>query len=439
MDLFEYQKNNFLKKESPLAIRLRPKTLEDFIGQEHIVGPNTLLNRAIRADKLTSLIFYGPPGTGKTSLAKVIANTTNAIFEQINATNSGTKDIKKIIETAEKNISFINKKTILFIDEIHRFNKAQQDCLLPAVEQGFIILIGATTENPYFEVNKALISRSIIYELKPLSKKSIKQIITNAINDKKNGFGNYKINIFDDALDFFADTSNGDARVALNALEIAVLTTDKSENSEININLEVASQCLQKKPINYDKLGDNHYDTISAFIKSMRGSDPDATVHYLAKMLIAGEDIKFIARRIIICASEDVGNADPRALQIAVAALNAVDYVGMPEGRIILAQAAIYVASAPKSNSCYVAIDKALNDANKVKTSIPNHLKDAHYLGAKNLGHGLGYKYSHDYKNNYVKQNYLPKELKNIIYYEPTQNGYEKNISKWLNFLKDNH
>ena len=440
MDLFEYQSQKILKKEAPLANRLRPKSLEDFIGQEHIVGKDTLLYRAIKADKISSLILYGPSGTGKTTLAKIIANTTKSIFLQINATTSGTKDIKEVVDNAKTTLGLNGKKTILFVDEIHRFNKSQQDTLLPYVEDGTIILIGATTENPYFEVNRALISRSIIFKLEPLSSKNIKKIIKRAIEDKDNGLGYFNIKIDEDALDFIANICNGDARIALNAIELAGLTTEKSNDNTIHIDLKIAQQCIQKRAINYDKSGDNHYDTISAFIKSMRGSDPDAAVYYLAKMLYAGEDPKFIARRIVICASEDVGNADPRALQVAVSAFQATEMIGMPECRIILSQAVCYIASAPKSNASYMAINKAMEDVEKIKIKqIPPHLKDAHFSGATNLGNGIGYKYAHNYEKNYVKQQYLPDELKNNIYYEPSDNGYEKNIKKWLDFLKSNY
>lgn len=439
MDLFEYQSQKILKKEAPLANRLRPKSLEDFIGQEHIVGKDTLLYRAIKADKISSLILYGPSGTGKTTLAKIISNTTKGIFLQINATMSGVKDIKELVDKAKSNIALSAKKTILFVDEIHRFNKSQQDTLLPYVEDGTIILIGATTENPYFEVNRALISRSIIFKLEPLSIDNIKKIIKKAIEDEENGLGHFNIKIDEDALDFISSICNGDARVALNAIELAGLTTKKSSDNIIHINMQIAEQCIQKRAINYDKNGDNHYDTISAFIKSMRGSDPNAAVYYLAKMLYAGEDPKFIARRIIICASEDVGNADPRALQVAVSAFQATEMIGMPECRIILSQAVCYVASAPKSNSSYMAINKAMNDVENIKIKqIPPYLKDAHYNGATNLGNGIGYKYAHNYEKNYVKQQYLPDEIKNNIYYKPSNNGYEKNIKKWLEFLKDN-
>ncbi|MBR1443693.1 MAG: replication-associated recombination protein A [Firmicutes bacterium] len=436
MDLFEYSRQINLQKESPLAARIRPKKLEDFFGQEHIVGKNTLLYRAIKADKLSSIILYGPPGTGKTTLATIIAATTKCEFKKINATTAGIKDIKEVTDNAKTEMGVSGKKTILFIDEIHRFNKTQQDALLPFVEDGTIVLIGATTENPYFEVNKALVSRSIIFELKKLSQEDIKGIIKRAVEDDENGLGAYGAKIDDDALEFIADISDGDARIALNAIELAVLTTEKKDGV-IKIDIETAEQCVQKRSLNYDKNGDNHYDTISAFIKSMRGSDPDAAVYYLAKMLYAGEDPKFIARRIVICASEDVGNADPRALEIAVAAARAVEFIGMPECRINLSQAALYVASAPKSNAAIMAIDNAMSDVRHIRTSgVPRHLRDAHYGGAKELGNGIGYKYAHDYPNNYVEQQYLPDELVGKKYYEPSGNGYEKNIQEWLEFLK---
>ena len=418
MDLFDYMRENNSKKESPLAMRLRPKTLDDIVGQEHIIGKGSLLYRAIKADKLSSVIFYGPPGTGKTTLAKVIANTTSADFRQINATIAGKKDMELVVNAAKDNLAMYGKKTILFIDEIHRFNKGQQDFLLPYVEDGTLILVGATTENPYFEVNAALISRSIIFELMPLKKEDIKVILNRAVYDEVNGMGSYNAEIDEDALDFLADISNGDARSALNAVELGILTTDKKEDGKIHIDLEVAQNCIQKRAVRYDSDGDNHYDTISAFIKSMRGSDPDAVVYYLAKMLYAGEDIKFIARRIMICASEDVGMADPNALNVAVSACLAIERVGMPEARIILAEAAIYVAKAPKSNASYLAIDKALEFVKTHKqVAVPTHLQDSHYKGAQKLGHGVGYLYPHDYPGHYVEQQYLPDEYKEEKFY----------------------
>ena len=433
MDLFDYMRENTMKNESPLASRLRPSTLDEVVGQQHIIGKDKLLYRAIKADKISSIIFYGPPGTGKTTLAKVIANTTSAEFKQINATVAGKKDMEDVITAAKNNMGTYGKKTILFVDEIHRFNKGQQDYLLPYVEDGTIILIGATTENPYFEVNGALISRSVIFELKPLSKEDIKTLINRAVYDKDKGMGAFNAHIDDDALEFLADISNGDARNALNAVELGILTTKASADGIIHITLEIAQECIQKRVIKYDKTGDNHYDTVSAFIKSMRGSDPDAAVYYLARMLYAGEDVKFIARRMMICASEDVGNADPQALQVAVSAAQAVERIGMPEARIILAQAVIYIATAPKSNAAIMAIDKAMETVKDQTTApVPSHLQDAHYKSAGKLGHGIGYKYSHDYPNHYVRQQYLPDTLVGTQFYEPTDMGYEKNIKEHM-------
>lgn len=436
MDLFDYVREKNMDKEAPLASRLRPSTLEEVVGQQHIIGKDKLLYRAIKADKLSSIIFYGPPGTGKTTLAKVIANTTSAEFTQINATVAGKKDMEEVVGRAKETLGMYQKKTILFVDEIHRFNKSQQDYLLPFVEDGTLILIGATTENPYFEVNSALISRSSIFELHPLDKEDIKTVIRRAVYDVEKGMGSYDAVIEEDALEFLADISGGDARNALNAVELGILTTERSEDGKIHITLSVASECIQKRVVRYDKTGDNHYDTISAFIKSMRGSDPDAAVYYLAKMLYAGEDIKFIARRIMICASEDVGNADPMALTVAVSAAQAVERIGMPEAQIILSQAVLYVATAPKSNSATNAIFGAMENVKSQKTSVPAHLQDAHYKGSKNLGHGIGYKYAHDYPHHYVKQQYLPEEIKDARFYEPGDNGQEKEIKEWMEYLK---
>ena len=439
MDLFEYMRQQNMKDESPLASRLRPTTLDEVVGQQHIVGKDKLLYRAIKADKLSSIIFYGPTGTGKTTLAKVIANTTSAEFMQINATSAGKKDMEEVVAAAKNNQGMYGKKTILFIDEIHRFNKGQQDYLLPFVEDGTIILIGATTENPYFEVNPALLSRSVIFELKKLSTEDIRTLLLRAVNDTEKGMGSYHAQMDDDALEFLADMANGDARAALTAIELGILTTDRSEDGIIHITLDVASECIQKRVINYDKTGDNHYDTISAFIKSMRGSDPDAAVYYLARMLYAGEDVKFIARRIMILASEDIGNADPQALQVAVAAAQAVERLGMPEARIVLAQAVTYMASAPKSNSAINAIDKAMRVVQETKTPpVPVHLQDAHYKSAGKLGHGKGYKFAHDYKNHYVKQQYLPDGLTGEVFYEPSENGYEQQIRAYYKKIKEN-
>lgn len=436
MDLFEYNRSLQGDREAPLAARMRPKTLEEFVGQAHIVGKGKLLYRAIRSDRLSSVLFYGPPGTGKTTLAKIIANTTKSAFHQINATTAGIKEIKETVEAAKADLGMYGRRTILFIDEIHRFNKSQQDALLPHVEDGTIILIGATTENPYFEVNKALVSRSIVFELHPLEQRDIESLLQRALEDTERGMGAYHAEMDADALAFLADTANGDARTALNALELAILTTE-AENGRLHITLEIAEDCIQKRALNYDRDGDNHYDTISAFIKSMRGSDPDAALYYLAKMIYAGEDPKFIARRVVICAAEDVGNADPHALQVAVAAMEAVNFIGMPEGRIPLAQAVTYVACAPKSNAAYLGIDKALADVRTKRIkSVPPHLKDAHYSGAKEMGHGIGYQYAHDFPGHYVAQQYLPDELVGTIYYAPTENGVERRIKEYLRRLK---
>ncbi|MBZ9688734.1 replication-associated recombination protein A [Clostridium estertheticum] len=438
MDIFELQAEKNLLKDAPLSERLKPEKLEDYVGQEHILGKGKLLWRAIKADKITSLILYGPPGTGKTSLAKVIANTTKSNFVRLNAVTDGLKELREVVAKAKNDLGMYDIKTILFIDEIHRFNKAQQDALLPYVEKGTIVLIGATTENPYFEVNNALISRSMLFKLEPLEEKHIKNIIIRGIEDKKVGFGNTNICMDSEAIDYLANMANGDARRALNALELSVLTTDRDELGKINITLEVVVECLQKKHIKYDKNRDEHYDVISAFIKSMRGSDPDAAIHYLARMIYAGEDPKFIARRIVIAAAEDVGNADPIALLVANNAAQAVQFVGMPEARIILSQAAIYIACAPKSNASYMAINKALKDVEEKNIGgIPAHLRDQSYSGAKKLGHGLGYMYPHDYEGNYVKQQYLPEELVGTLYYEAFDNGYEKKIKERLKILKN--
>ena len=437
MDLFDYMRETTKEKESPLASRLRPTTLDEVVGQQHIIGKDKLLYRAIKADKLSSVIFYGPPGTGKTTLAKVIANTTSAEFTQINATVAGKKDMEEVVNKAKELKGMYQKRTILFIDEIHRFNKGQQDYLLPFVEDGTIILIGATTENPYFEVNGALLSRSSVFELRPLSQEEVETLILRAVQDEKKGMGSYHAVIEEDALHFLADLAGGDARSALNAVELGILTTPRSEDGMIHISLDVASECIQKRVVRYDKTGDNHYDTISAFIKSMRGSDPDAAVYYLAKMLYAGEDIKFIARRIMICASEDVGNADPMALNVAVSAAQAVERIGMPEAQIILSQAVLYVATAPKSNSACNAVFAAMDNVKKYKTTVPVHLQDAHYKGSAKLGHGIGYKYAHDYPNHYVKQQYLPDEIKDAVFYEASDNGYEQTIKAHMKRIKD--
>ena len=439
MDLFDYMREQNMQNESPLANRMRPKTLEEVVGQQHIIGKDKLLYRAIRADKLSSVIFYGPPGTGKTTLAKVIAGATKAEFVSINATAAGKKDMEAVVEQAKNSLGMYGRRTILFIDEIHRFNKGQQDYLLPFVEDGTIILIGATTENPYFEVNGALLSRSVIFELKSLDKEDIRILLRRAVTDEERGMGAYHAVLEPDAEDFLADISNGDARAALTAIELGVLTTERSEDGKIHITLDVAQECIQKRAVRYDKMGDQHYDTISAFIKSIRGSDPDAAVYYLARMLYAGEDIRFIARRMMISASVDVGNADPNALNVAVSAALAVERIGMPEARIILAQAATYLASAPKSNASYLAVDRATECMKQTMTApVPVHLQDAHYKGSEKLGHGLGYLYAHNYPNHYVEQQYLPDALKDEVFYEPTEIGYEKQIKEHLQFLRGN-
>ena len=437
MDLFEYMRTNNMEKESPLAARLRPVTLEEVVGQQHIIGKDKLLYRAIKADKISSVIFYGPPGTGKTTLAKVIAHTTSAEFTQINATSAGKKDMESVVSAAKELMGMYGKRTILFIDEIHRFNKGQQDYLLPFVEDGTVILIGATTENPYFEVNGALISRSIIFELKPLSKEDIKKLLTRAVYDKDKGMGSYNAVIEEEALDFLADAAGGDARLALNAVELGVMTTQRTEDGKIHIDLDTASECIQKRVVLYDKGGDNHYDTISAFIKSMRGSDPDAAVYYLAKMLYAGESVTFIARRMMICAAEDVGNADPNALTVAVSASLAVERVGMPEAQIILSQAVAYIATAPKSNSAVNAVSEAMEVVKETgNLPVPPHLQDSHYRGSAKLGRGIGYQYAHDYPNHYVKQQYLPYELTGREFYRPSGNGYEVKIREHMQRIR---
>ena len=437
MDLFDYMRKNTMESEAPLASRMRPVSLEEIVGQQHILGKDKLLYRAIQADKLGSVIFYGPPGTGKTTIARVIACTTRSEFTQINATMAGKKDMEEVVRQAKEVLGMYGKRTILFVDEIHRFNKGQQDYLLPFVEDGTLILIGATTENPYFEVNKALLSRSIVFELKELEKEDIKKLLCRALGDMERGMGAYEGMIDEDALDFLAEMSGGDARNALNALELSLLTTKCGDDGKIHITLETASECIQKKAVRYDKGGDSHYDTVSAFIKSMRGSDPDAAIFYLAKMLYAGEDVRFIARRMLICASEDVGNADPQALLVAAAAAQAVERVGMPESQIILSQAVSYIASAPKSNAACLAIAAAMEAVKSTTTTVPVHLKDRHYKGAAKLGHGEGYLYAHDYPEHYVKQQYLPDEIIGKTFYHPTDIGYEKEIAERLKRLRD--
>ncbi|MCX7922906.1 MAG: replication-associated recombination protein A [Clostridia bacterium] len=426
------------KDKQPLAYRMCPRTIEEYIGQEHIIGKGKLLYRMVKADRMSSIILYGPPGTGKTSLARIIASTTKSNFEKLNAVTSGVADIKRVASDTQNSLLNPKGKTVLFIDEIHRFNKAQQDALLPYVENGSIVLIGATTENPFFEVNKALISRSSVFMLKPLNEQDIINVVKNALNDSERGLGKYDLEVDEKAIEYLARVSNGDARIALNAIELAVITSEIQSDGKIHIDLSVIEECVQKRAIRFDKSGEEHYDNISAFIKSMRGSNPDAAVFYLARALYAGEDPEFLARRIIICASEDVGMANPNALQTAVAAAEAVKMIGMPEARIILAHAAVMVATSPKSNSCYAAIGKALRDVeNKNTGQVPMHLRNAAAQGMSELGYGKGYKYAHDYPGNIVRQEYFPEEMKGTIYYNPTSNGYESKIKDWLQRFRD--
>ncbi len=438
MDLFDFNADDDTQIRGPLASRMRPRTLDEFVGQDHIIGEGKLLRRAVKADQLTPMIFFGPPGTGKTTLAQIIANSTAAYFEQLNAVTSGIKDIREVTDRAKERLKMESRKTILFIDEIHRFNKGQQDALLPFVEDGTVILIGATTESPMFEINPALLSRSRLFRFKSLTDEHIRKAIENALTDKERGFGEYDIEIDDDAMDHIIDIANGDARTALAAVELAVVTTDKNKDGVIHITLPIAEESIQQRVLRYDKSGDNHYDTISAFIKSIRGSDPDAALYWLAKMIYAGEDARFIARRLYVHAAEDVGLADPNALLVAQAAAYAVDFIGMPEARIPLAEAVIYLATAPKSNAVIKGIDSALKAVETERNSnVPVHLRDAHYKGASQLGHGEGYKYPHNYPDGYVPQQYLPDHLKNKTFYEPVQRGFEKNISKRLDYFKE--
>ena len=432
MDLFTKDEKQAAKLE-PLAVRMRPRSLDDFIGQEHILGKDKLLRRLVESDKITSLILYGPPGCGKTTLALIISEKTKSHFERINAASNNVADMRRIIDAAKKRVAAGERRTILLIDEIHRFNKAQQDVLMPDVEAGNPILIGTTTHNPFFYVNSALLSRSQVFEFKKLSDDDTINIIKSALSDKERGLGKIAVKMDADALKHLAKVSEGDARRALSALEVGALTTAADKNRSVHFTMKVAEESIQKKAVIYDKGEDGHYDTISAFIKSMRGSDPDAVLYWLAKMIYAGEDPRFIARRIIICASEDVGNADPQALVVAAAALQSVEFVGMPEARIPLAQAAVYVACAPKSNAAYLGIESALKDVEEGKTlEVPDHLKDA-TLDSEEFGHGKGYKYAHDYKDHYVKQEYKPSDK---TYYIPTELGYEKKIKEWLEKIK---
>jgi putative ATPase len=438
MDLFDYSNEIHKKSTGPLADRMRPRTIDEFIGQDDIIGEGKLLRRAIEADQLTAMIFFGPPGTGKTTLAKIIANSTSAFFEQLNAVTSGVGDIRTTTVQAKERLAIDNQKTVLFIDEIHRFNKSQQDALLPYVEDGTVILIGATTESPMFEINRALLSRSRLFRFEPLTDTHIRKVINTALEDNERGYGRHNVNATDEAVDHLINVADGDARTALNAIELAVLTTNQNENGEILITLEIAEESIQQRVLQYDKKGDNHYDTISAFIKSMRGSDPDATLYWLAKMIYAGEDPRFIARRIYVHAAEDVGLADPNALLVAQAAAYAVDFIGMPEARIPLAEAAVYIATAPKSNAVITGIDSALATVRNEKAGqVPTHLRDAHYKGAKELGNGKGYKYPHDYPGGYAVQQYLPDELINRNFYQPTQRGHEKSIGRRMDYFNE--
>ncbi|WP_066173542.1 AAA family ATPase [Bacillus marinisedimentorum] len=438
MDLFDFNADDDTQIRGPLASRMRPRTLDEFVGQEHIIGEGKLLRRAVQADQLTPMIFFGPPGTGKTTLARIIANSTAAYFEQLNAVTSGIKDIREVTDRAKERLTMESRKTILFIDEIHRFNKGQQDALLPFVEDGTVILIGATTESPMFEINPALLSRSRLFRFEPLTDDHIRAAIKKALADKERGFGEYDIGFDSEAMDHIVNIANGDARTALAAVELAVVTTDKNKDGVIHITLPIAEESIQQRVLRYDKNGDNHYDTISAFIKSIRGSDPDAALYWLAKMIYAGEDPRFIARRLYVHAAEDVGLADPNALLVAQAAAYAVDFIGMPEARIPLAEAVLYLATAPKSNAVIKGIDSALKAVETEKaSSVPTHLRDAHYKGSSRLGHGEGYKYPHNYPDGYVPQQYLPDHLKNKTFYEPVQRGFEKNISKRLEYFKE--
>ncbi len=437
MDLFEANRQKLLSKEAPLAVRMRPRSLDEFVGQEEIVGRGKLLRRAIEADQLSSVIFYGPPGTGKTALAAVIANSTKAFFARLNAVTSGVAEIKEVVKNARDRLGMYNQRTILFIDEIHRFNKSQQDALLPYVEDGTVILIGATTQNPYFEVNPPLLSRSRVFKFKSLADPDIARIIEQALADEERGLGRFQVDLKTDALHHLINIANGDARSALNAMELAVLTTPPNAGGTREITLAVAEESIQKRSVLYDKSGDQHYDVISAFIKSLRGSDPDAALHWLARMLYAGEDPRFIARRLLVHAAEDVGLADPNALVVAMSAAYALEYVGMPEARLPLAEAAIYIATAPKSNAVIKAVDQALADIEKRRLGpVPLHLRDTGYQGAVKMGHGKGYKYPHHFPGNYVEQQYLPDELRGVKYYQPSDHGYEQEIKKRREKLK---
>jgi putative ATPase len=437
VDLFSYASEVEQQKQAPLAARMRPTSLDEMVGQQHMIGPGKLLRRAIEADQLTSLILYGPPGTGKTTLAQIIAKLSKAYFVQLNAVTAGVSDLRQVVKEAKERRKLYGDKTILFIDEIHRFNRAQQDALLPDVEKGTVILIGATTENPSFEVNAALLSRSLLFELKPLKEEEMRTILQRALADRKRGLGEYQVKVEEEALAHWIQVAGGDVRQALNALELAVLSTPPNADGIRHITLEVAEESIQKKRVKYDKSGDNHYNMISAYIKSIRGSDPDAALYYLAKMLLAGEDPRFIARRLMIHAAEDIGMADPRALLIASAAAHAVEMVGLPEARIPLAEATIYLATAPKSNSVYLGIENAIKTVKQEKQGdVPIHLYDTHYPGAKKQGRGQGYLYPHDYPRGYVEQQYLPDEHIGKTFYQPKEIGYEQKLNEFIRWVK---
>ncbi len=431
IDLFRQAHEENLRRAQPLAARMRPRSLDEFVGQEHFLGPGKLLRRLLQADRLASVIFYGPPGSGKTALAHVIAQHTRCVFRQVNAVASGVKELRELLEEARTELADAGRRTILFVDELHRFNRAQQDVLLPDVEEGRVILIGATTQNPFFAVNSPLLSRSQIFTFQALTREQIRLVLERALRDEERGLGKRQVRAAPEALDFLAEMCDGDARRALSALEVGVLSV---ETDPVEFTLEVARDSIQRKALDYDATGDAHYDVASAFIKSMRGSDPDAAIYWLARMLEAGEDPRFIARRVVICASEDVGNADPQALVVAAAALQVVEFVGLPECQLPLAQAVTYIATAPKSNASTIAIGKARDDVRSGRTlAVPEHLRDAHYPGAKDLGRGEGYKYSHDYDGGWVEQLYLPEERR---YYEPVERGYEAEIRRRMEELR---
>ncbi len=432
MNLFDLNKEETLQKSAPLAQRMRPQTLDEIVGQEHILAPGKLLRRSIETDRLSSIIFWGTPGCGKTTIANVIAKVTSKFYASLNAVTDGVQELRKITAKAEEDLALYGRQTILFIDEIHRFNKGQQDALLPSVEKGLIVLIGATTQNPYFSLNPALLSRSMIFELKALTQEQIVTLLKRSCTDELRGLGAYRLSVTDDAFAHLANCAQGDARIALNGLELAVLSSKPNEDGLRVIDLAVVEESIQRPAVVYDSTGDEHYDIISAFIKSMRGSDPDAAIYYLARMLDAGEDPLFIARRIVILTVEDIGMADPQALVVAQSAAQALQFIGMPEGRLLLAQAVIYAATAPKSNSAYLAIDQALADIRRGEIGgVPDHLKDSHYAGAQKLGHGLNYRYPHEYPEGWVEQQYLPDLLKTKRYYQPNERDQHKVVKKY--------